>query len=187
MATSPLDSDQPLCSPLSKYDNIPQEPWSNSVGYNNNLNEAEQANLISEPYILVHGLSARMDIHALRHQFEKYGVVTSCKIQVPNFYGYVNMSSIDNAREAVMGLNGVYLKEYKCALQLRQAGPPPARELYPQANHSEYFSNRVRNGPRIYNDRAPSRWYTPKSHYYHVNNYARPKTIRYNRDYHYKY
>lgn len=105
-----------------------------------------------------------VDIHSLRREFEKYGAVLSCKIQSHGFNGYVNMLSLDGAKKAAIGLDGKYLGEYGCAMQLRQAGPPPTRGPYNSEQVGGYDYSRWRNRSSSH-DKRIRKWQTMRQPY----------------------
>lgn len=125
-----MDYDYQLESPPRMYDDALQNFEPETAVSCSQSDQNGGAHDITAPYPLVYGLSMNVDIHTLRQEFEKYGEVLSCKFQSHGFYGYINMRSLESAKKVVKQLDGKYLGEYGCAMQLRQTGPPPMKDTY---------------------------------------------------------
>jgi hypothetical protein len=178
MAASYLDYDYAPKSPLTGYDNSSQNYPSESVESHSRRDHDGSADDIVAPYLLVHGLSMNMDAQSLKQEFEKYGGVMSCKIQSRGFYGYVNMISLDDAKKAVMDLNGKYLGDYGCAMQLRQAGPPPIRKPYSREKVGVYDPSWGRNRSGLHGKKV-EKWQTTRQSYRNAHRYTKSRSRPY--------
>lgn len=71
--------------------------------------------------LFVHGLSRSISHTILWDLFASYGGVRECKIKKHGYWALITMASINDAIQATESLNGKYLANWNCSLQIRDA------------------------------------------------------------------
>lgn len=82
------------------------------------------AEKVTRRELFVHGLSRSISHTILWDLFAFHGVVHECRIKKHGYWALITMASIDDAIQATKGLNGKYLADWSCSLQIREAQDP---------------------------------------------------------------